>query len=172
LLAALPATSDAGQSESVMPRLRTDPDRTTELPPAAAAVIARVRAWASAPPAMLEADSQPRRQHKPRPDVPPGWELRTPAEAAAKLRCSLKTLKGHVAAGTLKYVAIGHGSKRPRKMFTDADLDAFIAAQTRKDVPCPSTRTRARHSSSSTSGSTVIAFTAQQRPGTDAKPKR
>ena len=53
----------------------------------------------------------------------PSDGLRTPAEAAARLGCSIKTLNGHVAAGALKYVIIGHGTKRPRKMFTDADLD-------------------------------------------------
>ena len=35
--------------------------------------------------------------------------------------------------GALRYVTIGHGTKRPRKMFTDADLNEFIAEQTRKD---------------------------------------
>ena len=40
--------------------------------------------------------------------------------------------QGPCGGGALKYVSIGHGSKRPRHMFTDADLDAFIAAQTRK----------------------------------------
>ena len=73
--------------------------------------------------------AQPKRRHQRPPDG-----LRTASEAAAKLGCSVKTLKGHVAAGALNYVIIGHGRKRPRKMFTDADLDAFIEAQTRKDV--------------------------------------
>src|SRR5262249_23541428 len=65
--------------------------------------------------------------------------LRPPAEAARKLHCSIKTLNGHVASGALKYIAIGHGKRRTRRMFTDTDLDQFIANQTRKDVPCPST---------------------------------
>ena len=78
-----------------------------------------------------------RRQRAVRASVPGG--LLTAAQAAAKLNCSIKTLNGHVKAGGLKYVAIGRGTKRPRKMFTDADLDEFVAAQTRKDVPaCPS----------------------------------
>src|SRR6516164_3532619 len=81
-----------------------------------------------------------RQKAKP-PVAPPPDGLRTPAEAARKLRCSVKTLFGHVASGALRYVAIGHGTKRPRKRFADADLDAFIESQTRKDVPCPSTRT-------------------------------
>src|SRR4051794_10569450 len=51
---------------------------------------------------------QPKRRCHQRTLRPPGG-LRTPAEAAAKLGCSIKTLNGHVAAGALKYVIIGHG---------------------------------------------------------------
>src|SRR5262245_11184135 len=98
--------------------------------------------------------------------------LRKPREAAERLRCSIKTLLGHVEAGALRYVNIGHGSKRARRMFTDDDLDAFIAAQTRKDVPCPSTKTRARRSSSSISNGEVIGFSGRPKPRTDAKPKK
>jgi hypothetical protein len=109
-----------------------------------------------------------KRERKPRP--PDG--LRTMAEAAAKLGCSIRTLKAHVAAGELRYVTIGHGKKRPRRMFTDADLDQFITTQTHKDSPCPSSETRARHIGASTSSSKVIAFSAQPRPRPSATPKR
>ena len=68
--------------------------------------------------------------------------------------------------------SIGHGTKRPRRMFTDADLDEFIADQTRKDVPCPSTATSARRTGNSTSSSEVIAFTALRRPRPGVKPKK
>jgi hypothetical protein len=107
----------------------------------------------------------PRRQRKARSAPPDG--LRTSAEAAARLGCSIKTLNGHIASGTLRYVITGHGNKRPRRMFTDGDLNTFIANQTRKDSPCPSTASRARHSGTSTSTGEVIAFTARpkQRPG-------
>jgi hypothetical protein len=98
--------------------------------------------------------------------------LRTPAEAARKLRCSIKTLDGYVKAGALKYVALGHGKRRQRRRFTDADLNEFIANQTRKDAPCPSTRTRARRTGNLTSSGEVIAFTARPRQRTSAKPKR
>jgi hypothetical protein len=49
--------------------------------------------------------------------------LRTPEEAAARLRRSIKTLFAHVDAGQLRYVVVGQGRKCPRKMFTDSDLD-------------------------------------------------
>jgi hypothetical protein len=56
-------------------------------------------------------------------------------EAAARLGCSVKTLAGHIAAGALRYVVVGHGTKRRRKMRTDAELAEFIANQSRKDSP-------------------------------------
>jgi hypothetical protein len=104
----------------------------------------------------------------------PSGGLRTKAEAAAKLGCSTKTLDGYVSIGALHYVALGHGKKRQRKMFADTDLDEFIANQTRKDSPCPSTRTRtvARRSGTSTSKCEVVAFTALQKRRRGAKPKK
>src|SRR5262245_53826921 len=92
------------------------------------------------------------------PPSPPPDGLKTAAQAAAKLGCSIKTLNGHVDAGELRYVIIGHGKKRPRRMYADADLDEFITAQTRKDSPCPSDATRGRRSGSTTSESEIIAF--------------
>lgn len=115
--------------------------------------------------------AKPRCQHHPRIHVPDG--LRTMREAAARLGCSVKTLKAHIASGVLGYVVIGHGSKRPRKMFTDADINQFIANQTRKDVPvCPSSPTSARRTINTTSSSEVIAFTALPRPRPSGKPKK
>ena len=110
----------------------------------------------------------------PRPPVaPPSDGLRTPAEAARKLGCSTKTLLGYVKSGALKYVAIGHGKRRTRKMFSDADLAEFIQVQTRKDAPCPSIRTEtaARRSSISTSRSKVLGFMEARSRRRDAKPK-
>jgi len=109
-------------------------------------------------------------ERKPRQSRPDG--LRTSTEAARKLRCSIKTLNGHVASGALRYVVIGHGTKRPRRMFTDADLDDFIANQTRKDSPCPSARTRVHRFGDTTSRSEVIAFTARRSARPSAKRKR
>src|SRR5262249_26104195 len=120
---------------------------------------------------IVPASPPPRRQRKPR-HLPPD-RLKTAAQAAAKLGCSVKTLGGHIASGALKYVAIGHGTKRPRKMFADPDLNEFIANQTRKDsLACPSTRTRARRTGNLTSSGEVIAFTAQPRPRPGGKRRR
>jgi hypothetical protein len=115
---------------------------------------------------------RPRRVRKPR-IAPPDDGLRTKQEAADKLHCSVKTLNGHIASGALRYVVVGHGTKRTRRMLTDSDLDAFIEAQTRKDAPaCPFTEIRARRTGSSISGAEVIAFSAAPRPRAGAKPKR
>jgi hypothetical protein len=108
----------------------------------------------------------------PRQSSPDG--LKTAAQAAAKLNCSIKTLNAHVAVGDLRYVIIGKGMKRPRRMFTDADINEFVSNQTRKDVPCPSisTETAAHRISTSIPKCKVIGFTARRNARRAAKPKR
>src|SRR5262249_4796499 len=107
---------------------------------------------------------------KPR-QSPPG-RLKTAAQAAAKLNCSIKTLLGHVASGALRCVVIGHGTKRRCIRFTDPDLDAFIEAQTREVTPCPSDATRGRRSGSTDSKSEIVSFSEARRRRRAAKPKR
>src|SRR5262245_32812834 len=81
---------------------------------------------------MLEipSSSRPKRRRRPRTSVPGG--LLTAAQAAAKLGISVKTLNGYVELGALKYIPLGHGKQRQRRMFTDAALNEFITVQTRK----------------------------------------
>src|SRR5262249_56412020 len=96
--------------------------------------------------------------------------LRTPREAAARLHISAKTLRKHVAAGLLRYVSVGTGQLKVRRMYTDADLDEFIVAQHRRESPaCRSTRTSARRIGNSISDGEVIAFTGQPMPQPGAK---
>jgi excisionase family DNA binding protein len=99
-------------------------------------------------------------------------ELRTPKEAAEKLRCSEKTLRAHVESGALRYVQIGRGTKKVRRMFTDEDIEAFIESQTRRNVPCLSTSTRAHRSTSTTSNGEVVAFTALRNARAAEKPNK
>jgi excisionase family DNA binding protein len=61
--------------------------------------------------------------------------LLTLIEAAARLGISVKTLRAHVVAGSIRYIAVGRGAQRTRRMFAPTDLDDFIATQTRRDVP-------------------------------------
>ena len=104
--------------------------------------------------------------------APPG--LLTRPEAAARLHCSVKIIDQHVAAGALRYVAIGRSKKHPRRMFAESDLEAFVHRQTREEqpLPCPSTNPNVRRIGRSTSRSPVIAFTARrkQQPGGPPKP--
>ena len=153
-----------------------DPDRRAEMMRDAKQAVDVLNRLSREPPPPapngLRTPTIKRQRRAPRSPPPDG--LRTPDEAARKLRCSVKTLLGHVASGALRYVNLGHGTKRPRYRFTDADLDDFIANQTRKDVPCPSTRTRtaARRISTSTSKCEVIGFTGLRSRPRGAKPKR
>ena len=96
----------------------------------------------------------------------------TRPEAAARLHCSVKILDQHVAAGALRYVAIGRSKKHPRRMFAKSDLEAFVLRQTREEqLPCPSTNPNARRIGRSTSRSPVIAFTARRKQQPDGRPK-
>jgi hypothetical protein len=108
---------------------------------------------------------------EPKHPVEPIPGLRTPREAAARLRCSLKTLNAHVESGALRYVLVGRGTRRQHRMFTDADLDAFIASQTRVAAPPCSTKSRTPLTGTSTSSCDVIAFTARPRRRPDGKRK-
>ena len=119
----------------------------------------------------LVADRQDGRTKKFEVEPMPG--LRTKREAADRLRCSEKTVDAYVEAGELRYVLVGRGTRRQRKMFTDGDIADLLASRTRKAAPpCPFTKTRARHIGSSTSNGEVVAFSAQPRPRPGAKLKR
>ena len=85
--------------------------------------------------------------------------LLTPKEAAARLAITVDQLHQLVSDGEIAYIAVGRGQKRPRRRFTDADLEAFIERRRRRDVflpPSPKTR----RITTSTSGSEVVGFAA------------
>jgi excisionase family DNA binding protein len=94
----------------------------------------------------------------------------SPAEAAASLGISVKTLRGHVEDGTLPFINIGRGKKYRRMAFDPADLEDFKLR--RKELLCPSTSPRIRNSTTSTSGSKVIGFMARLDALTNARQKR
>jgi excisionase family DNA binding protein len=99
--------------------------------------------------------------------------LKTPAQAARRLGVSNRTLRGLVTSGEVRYVNVGRGKQRERVMFTDSDLDDFIANRTRQKAQqsCPSTSQRVRRFTTTISSGEVLAFTARRSERTDAKRK-
>ena len=116
----------------------------------------------------LYAEPTPTRKRKAS-DIEP--ELLTLDQAAAHLNITDEQVVAFVADGTLGFVNVGRGKSRPRYRFSKQDLDAFIEHRRQKEVPCPSTRSRTRRSTTSTSGTVVIGFTAR-RNCTDAPGSR
>ena len=98
--------------------------------------------------------------------------LRSPKETAAILGVSTKTVDGYVRDGELRYINVGRGTKKQRRMFTDEDIDDFIQGRGKRDVPCQSTSTKTARSITSTSGSRVLAFTALRDARANEKLKR
>ncbi len=58
----------------------------------------------------------------------PPEKLHTPAEAAAILGISVKTLREHVRTGRICSVVVGCGHVRKRRRFTNDDINEFIRA--------------------------------------------
>lgn len=96
-------------------------------------------------------------------------KLLTPAEVAELLRCSKKTLTQYVRAGALAYIRVGAGAVRPRRMFTEEDVQSFIDRQAQRETPPnPSTSHKGRRSKATLSNAKVYAFSAIPRPGAAA----
>lgn len=60
--------------------------------------------------------------------------LLTPKEAAARLSITVEQLAALVRDGEIAYVGVGRGAKRPRRRFTEVDLDEFIQRRRRREV--------------------------------------
>ena len=98
--------------------------------------------------------------------------LLTPGQAAQSLDICMKTLFGHVRDGALRYINVGRGSKKPRRMFDPIDLADFRQSRKRIEAPCRFIGRKPRPSTNTTSKCEVVAFTALQSPRADGKPKR
>lgn len=81
-------------------------------------------------------------------------------ETARLLGFDEKTLRAHVREGNIRYLSVGFGEKRPRREFRLADILEFLERMSRRE--CPSTAPRTRRSTTSTSSSEVIGFTARR----------
>jgi hypothetical protein len=90
-------------------------------------------------------------------------------ETAAALGMDPKTLRQHVKVGNIGYIAKGLGTKRPRREFRLADIEAFYARISR--LECPSTNVTTRHSITSTSKCEVYDFMDRQNRPRSEKPK-
>jgi excisionase family DNA binding protein len=105
----------------------------------------------------------------------PRSPLLTVREAADTLGISVKTLRGHIRNGRVRYVNVGLGEFRPRYRFEESDLIEFKEANRRRNaeaISCRSIARKAPRSTTSISSGEVIAFTDQRRQRTSEKLKR
>jgi excisionase family DNA binding protein len=76
--------------------------------------------------------------------------LLKPREVAAQLGVSVLTLRRLIANGAIEYVMIGNSNSRPRKAFTQTQVDDFLQSRVRRKSPMPdpphSKRVRSRQS--------------------------
>lgn len=64
-------------------------------------------------------------------------QLLTPKEAAARLAITVDQLADLVMDGAIAYIAVGRGSIRPRRRYTEADLNDFIERRRQREVSLP-----------------------------------
>ena len=109
-------------------------------------------------------------------ETSPANSLLTVEQAADRLGISVKTLRGHIRNGRLRYVNVGLGEFLPRYRLEESDLIEFKEANRRRNaeasIPCRSIARKALPSTTSISYGEVIAFTDQRRQRTSEKLKR
>jgi excisionase family DNA binding protein len=79
--------------------------------------------------------------------------LLSPRQAAQRLHVSGDTLDGLVQDGELPFVNVGRGKKRPRRMFEEVVIDAFIERRTQRGKGCTFTKSASRNTGRRKSGS-------------------
>ncbi|BBB96683.1 MULTISPECIES: helix-turn-helix domain-containing protein [Bradyrhizobium] len=94
--------------------------------------------------------------------------LLKPAEVAAALNVSPRTLRGLIRDGLIAYVITGRGKKRPGIGFEATEIERFKAERRRRE--CPPTSVKAAPSISMTSEATAGSFLALRK--LRQKPKR
>jgi|SRR6266403_1277832 hypothetical protein len=97
---------------------------------------------------------------------------RSPKDAARALGVSVKTLNGFVQDGELRYINVGRGKKKIRRMFADEDLEDFKQRRARREVPCQSIGTKTARTTTSISSTKVLAFTALRDARANERLKR
>jgi excisionase family DNA binding protein len=90
-------------------------------------------------------------------------------EAARRLNITPDQLAALVQDGEISYINVGRGRKRPRRRYTEEDIEEFLERRRRREA-CLSIGTRDHRSTVSTSRSAVIGFTAQRAARLARKP--
>lgn len=91
-------------------------------------------------------------------------------EAAERLQITKDQLAALVQDGELAYINVGRGKKRPRRRYTDQDIDELVDRRRRREV-CLSGNPKAHRSTATTSGSAVIGFMARLNAPPAKKPR-
>lgn len=86
--------------------------------------------------------------------------LLTPREAADVLRVSLDTLEGLAVDGSLPFINVGRGKKRPTRRFSLAAIERFILDRTQQGKPSQPARTPKTRTNASKSPSNFLAIRA------------
>ncbi|MBN9039853.1 MAG: helix-turn-helix domain-containing protein [Rhizobiales bacterium] len=93
-------------------------------------------------------------------------------QIAQRLNSSPDHVKALVKDGSLKFVNIGRGKKRPRYRFAESDLAEFVERRTiREAQPCQFSESKTHRSITTNSGSKVIGFAELRKLRTAAKRK-
>jgi excisionase family DNA binding protein len=103
--------------------------------------------------------------------LPDNDGLLTRNQAAAYLNITDEQMAAFIKDGTLDYINVGRGTKRPRYRIAKQDLDAFIERRRQKEVQCLSTSKRSPRSTTMPSKSVVVGFTALRNAQLARKPK-
>lgn len=96
------------------------------------------------------------------------------AEAAKLLGICVKTLRRHVQAGEISYIAIGRGTKRPWRKFAVEDIEEFKARHRRTDFEPPpeATLPQRRRKRTELPGPVTYDFAARLALSRSAPPKK
>jgi len=99
--------------------------------------------------------------------------LHTIVETAARLNVTAEKIRAFVRDGTLTFVNVGHGSKKPRYRFAESDINELIEKRRQQEAtPCLSSKPQSpRRISGTASRSIVVGFMEARAARLARKPK-
>jgi hypothetical protein len=134
--------------------------------------VGMARAGQIARHALLNALSEgPRKRRRAARTPAPGGGLLTLAQAAAALGIGVRTLRGHMVAGSITYIDVGRGKQRRAPRFAPEDIAAFKLKQ-RGQGSWPSTREARRTTTNSSFEVVDFAALRAARANEKRKPSR